>query len=128
MRWQSPVVILCLFFAACAGVSARVTVHVSAPTNDATVTSPVLVSASATAYRPITQWRIYVDGTVVYQAGATNSISTSISMAAGAHQVMIRAWTRNGTYGSVTLTETVASSPTGSAQGTVTPTSLGFGS
>jgi Abnormal spindle-like microcephaly-assoc'd, ASPM-SPD-2-Hydin len=128
MRWKPPIMVLCLFFAACADVSARVTVDVSTPANNATVTSPVLFSASATSNKPITQWRIYVDGTSVYQAGATNSISTSISMAAGAHQVIVRAWARNGTSGSVTLTETVASSTTGTAQGSVTPTSLAFGS
>jgi hypothetical protein len=49
-------------------------------------------------------------------------------MAPGAHQVIIRAWASNGTYGSVTLTETVGSSTPGTAQGTVTPTSLAFGS
>src|SRR5215467_11267199 len=126
MRWKPSVVFLCLFFAACGSVSARVAVNVSTPANNATVTSPVSLSASATSTRrPITQWSVYVDGTVVYQAGATNSINTSLNMAAGKHQIMVRAWARNGISGSVTLTETVVSSTPGTAQGAVTPTSLG---
>jgi len=65
----------------------------------------------------------------MYQAGATKSISASIALAAGTHQVIIRAWASNGTYASANLTETVASStPSGTAQGAVTPTSLSFGS
>ena len=49
-------------------------------------------------------------------------------MAPGTHKVLIRAWANNGTYGSATLTETVGSSTPGSAQATITPTSLAFGS
>src|SRR5262245_13423070 len=128
MRWKPPIAFVCLFLAACGDISARVTVNVSTPANNATVTSPVMVSATATSNRPITQWHIYVDGTSVYQAGATNRISTSINMAAGTHQVIVRAWARNGQSGSITLTETVASTPTGTAQGAVTPTSVAFGS
>lgn len=109
--------------------SAWVTVTVSSPANNATLTSPVLFVASATSNRPITGWRIYVDGVSVYHTGATNSIRTSLTIAAGTHQVVVRAWTSNGAFGSVFLTETISGSPApGSAQGSVTPTSLAFGS
>jgi HYDIN/CFA65/VesB family protein len=108
--------------------SAWVNVKVATPANNATVTSPVLFSASATSNRSITGWRIYVDGSSVYQAGRTSSISQSISMAAGTHQIIVRAWVSNGSYASVTLQETVRTTSSGSAQGTVTPTSLAFGS
>ena len=108
--------------------SAWVNVTVSAPANNSTVTSPVLFAASATSDKQITGWRIYVDGVSVYHTGAANSIRTSISIAAGTHQVLVRAWASNGVYGSVTLTETVGSSTPGSAQGVVSPASLAFGS
>ena len=49
-------------------------------------------------------------------------------MAAGIHQIIVRAWVSNGSYASVTLKETVRTTSSGSAQGTVTPTSLAFGS
>jgi HYDIN/CFA65/VesB family protein len=123
-----PLMVLCVISLPMLA-SAWVNVKVSTPANNATLTSPVLFSASATSNHTITGWRIYVDGTSVYQAGATKSISTSIAMAAGTHQIIIRAWASNGTYASANLTETVASStPSGTAQGTLTPTSLSFGS
>src|SRR6476661_1734116 len=126
MRWTLSIVLCVISLPLLA--SAGVNVTVSTPANNSTVTSPVLIAASATSDRNITGWRIYVDGTSVYHAGSTSSIRTSVTMAPGTHQVVIRAWASNGTYGSAALTETVGSSTPGSAQGTVTPTSLAFGS
>jgi len=126
MRWTLSIVLCVISLQVLA--SAWVNVTVSTPTNNSTLTSPVLITASATSDRNITGWRIYVDGTSVYHNGSTNSIRTSVTMAPGTHQVVIRAWASNGTYGSVTLTETVGGSTPGTAQGTVTPTSLAFGS
>jgi len=107
--------------------SASVNVTVAKPANNSTLTSPVLFTASATSDKNITGWRIYVDGISVYHTGSTSSISTSISMTPGPHQVIVRAWESTGAFGSADLTETVGS-PTGPAQGEVTPGSLGFGS
>jgi len=126
MRWTLSIVLCVISLSMLASASVNVTV--STPANNSTVTSPVLIAASATSDRNITGWRIYVDGTSVYHTGSTNSIRTSISMAPGTHKVLIRAWANNGTYGSATLTETVGSSTPGSAQATITPTSLAFGS
>ena len=126
MRWTLSIVLCVISLSMLA--SASVSVTVSTPANNSTVTSPVLIAASATSDRNITGWRIYVDGASVYHTGSANSIRTSISMASGTHKVLIRAWASNGTYGSATLTETVGSSTPGSAQATVTPTSLAFGS
>ena len=126
MRWTLSIVLCVISLPVLA--SAWVNVTVSTPANNSTVTSPVLIAASATSDRNITGWRIYVDGTSVYHTGSTKSIRTSVTMAPGTHQVLIRAWASNGTNGSVTLTETVGSSTPGTAQGTVTPTSLAFGS
>jgi hypothetical protein len=108
MRWTLSIVLCVISLPVLA--SAWVNVTVSTPANNSTVTSPVLIAASATSDRNITGWRIYVDGTSVYHTGSTNSIRTSISMAPGTHKVIIRAWASNGTYGSATLTETVGSS------------------
>lgn len=124
---RSPLVFLFMILLpmlACAWVN----VTVSKPINNATVSSPVLFVASATSSRPISGWRIYVDGASVYHAGATNTISTSLNITTGTHRVVVRAWASDGTYGSVYLTENVSSSTSGSAQGAVTPTSLAFGS
>ena len=126
MRWTLSIVLCVISLPVLA--SAWVNVTVSTPANNSTLTSPVLIAASATSDKNITGWRIYVDGTSVYHTGSGNSIRTSVTMAPGTHQVIIRAWASNGTNGSVTLTETVGSSTPGTPQGAATPTSLAFGS
>ena len=126
MRWTLSIVLCVISLPVLA--SAWVNVTVSTPANNSTLTSPVLIAASATSDRNVTGWRIYVHGISVYHTGSTKTIRASISMAPGTHQVLVRAWASNGTSGSVTLTETVGSSTPGTAQGTVTPTSLAFGS
>ena len=126
MRWTLSMVLCVILLPVLA--SAWVNVTVSTPANNSTLTSPVLIAASATSDKNITGWRIYVDGTSVYHTGSTKSIRTSVSMAPGTHHVIVRAWASNGTNGSVTLTETIGSSTPGTSQGTVTPTSLAFGS
>lgn len=100
----------CLIFLAFVCVStwaSAVTVTVSTPTNGAYVTSPVPVKASATSYHPITGWRIYVDGVSVYHAGAVSSISTTLPMSTGTHNMIVRAWNSYGYSGSAYLTITV---------------------
>jgi hypothetical protein len=126
MRWTLSMVLCVILLPVLA--SAWVNVTVSTPANNSTLTSPVLIAASATSDKNITGWRIYVDGTSVYHTGSTQSIRTSVSMAPGTHHVIVRAWASNGTSGSVTLTETVGSSTPATPQGAVTPTSLAFGS
>jgi hypothetical protein len=69
------------------------------------------ITANATSNQSITGWRIYVDGTTVYSAGAAKRINTSLPLEAGTHTIVVRAWAKNGSYGSATLTETVASQP-----------------
>src|ERR1041385_2970072 len=126
MRWTLSIVLCVISLPVLA--SAWVNVTVSTPANNSTLTSPVLIAASATSDKNITGWRIYVDGTSVYQTGSASSIRTSVSKAAGKHQVLDRAGASNGTFGSVTLTETVGSSTPGTPQGAITPSSLAFGS
>jgi hypothetical protein len=126
MQWKLSLVLCVISLPMLA--SAWVNVTVSTPANNSTVTSPVLFAASATSNKQITGWRIYVDGVSVYHTGAGSSIRTSLNIATGTHQVLVRAWAGDGTYGSVALTETVSSSTPGTPQGTRTPSSLAFGS
>jgi Phosphoesterase family len=83
-------------------------VTVSTPTNDATVGSPVNLRASATppSGRTIAGWWVYVDSKGIYHGGATASINTNLTMAAGKHQVVVRAWDSSGNYGDKTITVT----------------------
>jgi hypothetical protein len=87
-----------------------VSVTVSTPANNATVSSPVNIKASAVSAHTITGWHIYVDSNDVYSAGQTTAINASIGMSAGTHTVVVRAWDSTGAYSSQTLTLNVTQS------------------
>ncbi len=92
-------------------VSAGVSVTVSEPLNNSTVSSPVTVNASANSTNPITGWHIYVDNADVFGQTNVSSISTALNLAAGPHTLVIRAWDSTGANGDQTLTLTVPSTP-----------------
>ena len=87
---------------------ATVTVTVGTPANNATLTSPVRVAASATTNTPgaqVTGWHIYVDGSDAYgTSGPTSSIDQTLTMSTGDRTVVVRAWDSTGAFGSQTLT------------------------
>ncbi len=72
-------------------------VTISSPAAGATVSSPVNFVASATSgtTNPITAMRIYVDNQNMYTVGASK-LNTSLTLAAGAHNVTIVAWDSTG--------------------------------
>lgn len=82
----------------------NISVNVSSPSNNATVSSPATIQASATSSFTITAWHIYVDGSDVFSAGQTDSISATLSMGSGTHTVVVRAWDSSGAFASQTLT------------------------
>ena len=92
--------------------AAFATVTVSSPTSGSTVGSPVAFTASATSSHPVTFMRIYVDNVSVYGIAAA-SLKTSVSMAAGAHNVTVQAWDSVGLIQkkSFALNATVATGP-----------------
>jgi hypothetical protein len=92
-------------------VSSGVSVAVSTPQNNSTVSSPVMVQASAQSSNAITGWHIYVDGTDVFSQNNVSSISTSVSMSAGSHSMVVRAWDSSGAFGDQTLNLTVNGTP-----------------
>jgi hypothetical protein len=106
----SSLLFACTYFA-----QGSVSVAVSTPKANADVTSPFAVQATASSSKPITGWQVYVDGISRYAAGSTASISNSLSVVQGTHQVVVRAWDTSGAYDSETLQVTVqaaASTPT----------------
>ena len=90
-------------------IPSTVTVTVSSPANNSNVSSPVSIAASASSGSTITGWHIYVDSVDSFSAGQVNSINASITMAAGTHTVIIRAWNNTGAFGDQTLTLNVVS-------------------
>ncbi len=101
---------VCVLILSIVGASFAVSVTVSSPMSGSTVGSPVTFKAYASSGYPITGWRIYVDNTSVYQAGTTSSISASVAMSTGTHQVIVRAWDSTDASSSSNLTVAVSSS------------------
>src|SRR5207237_286517 len=81
-------------------------VVISTPDNNATVTSPVQVTASVASgfSGPVKTMEIFRDNTLVYQGPGT-TVSASITLSAGAtHNLTVLALTQNGqTDGSATV-------------------------
>ena len=73
------------------------------------LSSPVKVSASGYpgAGHKLTGWCVYVDSVLKYSAGAMPYIHPTLTMSAGAHTVVVRAWDSSGGFGDQTLTLTV---------------------
>ena len=80
------------------GASSTATINVTSPANNATVSSPFNVVASATGPNPITAIQVYLDDQFVTTVQAA-SLNTSVSAAIGSHSVVVQAWdSTGGTY------------------------------
>jgi Big-like domain-containing protein len=102
---QTAIAALALTAAAFAGVT------VTSPSNGSTVTSPAHFVASASSGAPITTMRIYVDGVSAYTVSGAK-IDTSVSMAAGTHNVVVQAWDSTGAVFKAPLTVSVSGTTT----------------
>lgn len=106
-------------------------VTVSSPSNDSTVSSQVHFVASAASAIAM---RIYVDNSSAYSVNAA-AIDTTLSLAAGAHYVVVQAWSQDGQVAKTSLKLTVGNQPpqasvavnpaTGTAPLTVTASTAG---
>jgi hypothetical protein len=90
---------------------ATVAIVVDRPLDGDILASPVTVEASATtnvANARVTAWHVYVDGVLAYgTAGPAASISTSLPLDDGSHELIVRAWDSTGYYDSTSLTITI---------------------
>jgi hypothetical protein len=66
-------------------------VHICSPTASSTVSSPVKVQATATVTGTIASTQLWVDGVKTYSAGASTTLTTSVSLAAGSHRFAVLA-------------------------------------
>lgn len=89
--------------------TARPTVKISMPANNASLGSPfnLRASASPSSGQTITGWWVYVDGKGVYNPGRVAAISRSLSMTTGTHKLVVRAWDTSGNYGYQSITVSV---------------------
>jgi hypothetical protein len=102
---------LLLGTAAVAPALATVAITVDRPLDDDILASPITVAASATtnvANARVTAWHVYVDGVLAYGTqGPTSSISTTLAMDDGSHELILRAWDSTGYYDSTSVTITI---------------------
>jgi hypothetical protein len=87
-------------------VPTTVGVKICTPTNNATVASPVAISASAKGNATITTMKIYRDGTSVYSSKG-NTLNTSLTMTAGTHRLTVQAYDSAGANYKTTIYVTV---------------------
>ena len=64
-------------------------VHLCFPASGSTVSSPVKVQANATVTGTIASTQLWVDGVKKYSAAGSNTLTTSISLAAGSHRFAV---------------------------------------
>jgi hypothetical protein len=83
-------------------------VAVSSPANNATVSSPFQVVASASAPLPIVAMIAYLDGQIAVNVKAA-SMNASVSAGSGAHSLVVQAWDSSGTVYKQALTVSVGS-------------------
>ncbi|MGE5112699.1 MAG: hypothetical protein ACM3JB_17675 [Acidobacteriaceae bacterium] len=70
-------------------------VSVASPAPNASVNSPVHISASANSSSAITMTKIYVDN-VQKVSTSSSAVDVTLSMAAGLHNVVVQSWDQNG--------------------------------
>ena len=108
-KLQKHFPILALSFGLLATTSAAAqTVTISQPSNNATVSGPVAVQASASDKDGIQWLQVYVDGNKTYEV-LSNSLNTSLNMSAGYHRIAVQAKDKLGNIGKTVVYVTVSS-------------------
>ena len=80
-----------------------VTVKVTAPKSGGTYNPKMLLTATASSGNAITGWRVYVDSVSEFSKSSAESISTYLTLTAGTHTLVVRAWNTTGAYGDQTI-------------------------
>jgi phosphatidylinositol-3-phosphatase len=86
-----------------------IVVTVASPLANASVSSPVQVSASVPGNAPVTAIQIYVDNVLSY-SGNGLSVNASLSMTPGPHYLVAKAWDTGGGTWTTSLNITVVNS------------------
>jgi hypothetical protein len=100
--------------------TASPSVTICTPDNNATVTSPVTVSAGTTDSKPVTKTQLFVDGIQKFTA-SSGTLKTSISLSAGTHRLTVQATDTAGTIFKQTIYITVSTTGGGCTASTVSP-------
>jgi len=101
-------------------------VIVSSPANTASVVSSVNVIATGFSGNPVTAMQIYRDSVLIYTIHSAN-LNTTVALAAGTHNLVIKGWDNGGRNFAKTLTVTAsqtAASQESASSGTVAVTTV----
>jgi hypothetical protein len=82
-------------------------VHICAPTNGSTVSSPVSVKAASTVAGTIDRMELWVDGVKKFTVTSSRQVNTTISLAAGIHRFSVFAVNTAGQKWQSVVTATV---------------------
>jgi PKD repeat protein len=85
-------------------------VIVSSPASGAILPQQIHVVASGFSGNPVTAMQIYVDGAMVYSVSSAN-LDTTITVAGGAHTLLVKGWDKAGQNFSKPLSVTVNKPP-----------------
>ena len=86
------------------------TISVQCPINNANVTSPMHVAATASGPRPIVALQVYVDH-LLKQTVQSDKIATDIPLSVGPHLVVIQSWDNAGAYTKLPLNVNAVAAP-----------------
>jgi FG-GAP-like repeat len=82
-------------------------VHICSPASGASVSSPVLVTATSKVTGTIVSTQLWVDGVKNFNAPGSTTLTTSVSLAAGSHRFAVIATNTSGQKWESTVTATV---------------------
>jgi hypothetical protein len=82
-------------------------VNICSPVSGSSVSSPVLVEAAATVTGTIVSTQLWVDGVKNFNAPGSDTLNTSVSLAAGTHRFAVIATNTSGQKWESTVTATV---------------------
>jgi hypothetical protein len=82
-------------------------VHICSPANGSTASSPVLVEATAKVTGTIVSTQLWVDGVKNFNAAASDTLTTSVSLVAGSHRFAVIASNTSGQKWESAVTATV---------------------
>lgn len=97
-------------FAQCPAGATVPSVNVCSPTNNSTVGTEVVVSATARSNHPISAMKIYDNGVSVYTFH-DSSIDISLVLTVGVHKLNVKAWDTTGAVFGTTVTVTASDNP-----------------
>jgi hypothetical protein len=75
--------------------AAGVPITISSPAANATVTSPLTITASAPSSSPVHTMQIYIDNALAYQVSG-QTVSHSFTLGSGTHYVVAKGWDDSG--------------------------------